>query len=349
MNFNRNSGANCYCNKNRQFCRNLQSQITTENKTNEPASNQQNKNANNTDLLVNINNVHIYIYCECIFEPATTCSVWYFVSVRWPVTRGVHCLHWCNLCCIKTDQITEPNSFLRKITVKQKVNHQNRMTEIEASSNQPPITPVSEMDEDLDNVSLSSFGSFDDSFQFAGEYRPSCDDLAAFSFSAVSPSGRSQSPMGNGPLSLLNLSISPISSLSDLTDDPDDDGHIYGDDGDVARMRDIDRTASTSTPDDEDSDRISLDEINAQINTPPQSAISQRYSTKRLNLETIFEDVFLETQPKKRKFDSWGIRSISQTTVERINTYVMDQRQKNEMSNDPNRLCDMFENKIDIS
>lgn len=188
-----------------------------------------------------------------------------------------------------------------------------------------------------DCASLSSFGSNDDSFKYAGD-RPSCDELPAFSIQSVSPSGLSISPIGHEP-SLLNLSISPISSESDLSDDDDDEN-------DVA-MRAIDRTATSST-DDDDSDHVSLDEINAQINTPP-SATSQRCSTKRLNLETIFEGVFLETPPKKRKYDSWGIRSISKITVERINTYVMEQRQKNEMSNDPNRLCDMFDNNIDIS
>lgn len=220
---------------------------------------------------------------------------------------------------------------------------------------QPNIIEPDNVDDINDNISLSSFGSFDDSLQYVGEYRPSCDELPAFTIQSVSPSGQSISPIDNEPLSLLNLSISPISSLSDLSDndeEPDD-----RDDNDTeprtparsTRARNVDRSASTSSStDDDESDRISLDEINAQINTPP-SATSQRCTSKRLNLETIFEGVFLETPPKKRKCDSWGIRSISKITVERINTYVMEQRQKNEASNDPNRLCDMFENKIDIS
>lgn len=171
--------------------------------------------------------------------------------------------------------------------------------------------------------SVSSFCSFDDGFHFGPSHKLSYDELPVFSIQSVSPSGRSLSPIDNEPLSLLNLSISPISSMSDLSGDDDtEDGR-----------------------DDHDPDRISLEEINAQINTPPSSA---KCTSKRLNLETIFEGVFLETPPKKRRYDAWGVRKVNQITVERINTYVMEQRQKNEMSNDPNRLCDIFENKIDI-
>lgn len=190
----------------------------------------------------------------------------------------------------------------------------------------PASSPVPSLCE-----SFSSFGSFDDGFQFAGEYRPSCDELPAFSIQSVSPSGRSISPIiDNEQYSLLNLSISPISSLSDLTANDDDER--------------VNRTNENYDDDDDDSDRVSLAELNAQINTPPSG---HNCSKKRLNLETIFEGVFLETPPKKLKFNSWGFGD--NITVERINTYVMEQRQKAEMTNDPNRLCDIFENKLDIS
>lgn len=189
----------------------------------------------------------------------------------------------------------------------------------------PSASPVPSLCE-----SFSSFGSFDDSFQYAGEYRPSCDELPTFSIRSVSPSGRSISPIHNESYSLLNLSISPISSLSDLSTDGDDDN-----------------TNRSHSNYDDDSDRVSLEEINAQINTPPKGGSNHKCSKKRLNLETIFEGVFLETPPKKFKFSSWGFRD--NITVERINTYVMEQRQKTELTNDPNRLCDMFDDKLEIS
>lgn len=168
--------------------------------------------------------------------------------------------------------------------------------------------------------SVSSYGSLDDSARFAPNYQPSIDELPAFAISSMSPSGLSISPIDTEPLCLLNISISPISC--DFADDDDDDEN--GED-----------------------ERVSLEEINAQINTPPPT--DHHNGSKRLHLETIFEGVFLETPPKKKRFDSWRIPNINTITVERINSYVMEQQQKNELTNDPNRLCDMFQDNVDIS
>lgn len=139
----------------------------------------------------------------------------------------------------------------------------------------------------------------------------------------------------NESISLLNLSISPISVNHDdeLAKEffGHSDQHPYsGDDGD-------------------DEERISLDEITAQINTPPPS--HSKSATKRLNLETIFEGVFLETPPKKRKFDSWRVRTIREVTAEeRISTYVKEQQQSIERSGDStDSLCNLFDERVDIN
>lgn len=160
--------------------------------------------------------------------------------------------------------------------------------------------------------SILSYSSLEDSIRFDLNYQTAIDELPAFTISAVSPTGRSISPIDDEP-SLLNLNISPISF--EFIDDENCEN-----------------------------ERVSIEEINAQITSPPTD---HQNRSKRLHLETIFEGVFLETPPKKKRHDSWAISHIN--TVERINSYVMEQQQKNELTNDPNRLCDMFEHNVDIN
>lgn len=180
--------------------------------------------------------------------------------------------------------------------------------------------------------SLSSNCSFDDSFQFAESYTPAFDELPIFSIKSVSPI----SPI-TGELSLLNLSVSPISSNNDLSEENVNDFNLnFG------------ASSTFSNLNVDDDERISLEEIHAQINTPPSA--KSRNLSKRLNLETIFEGVFLETPPKKRKSNSWRTNnSFRDFTVERINTYVMEQRHALEFKNEiTDKLCDIFDDKINI-
>lgn len=89
-------------------------------------------------------------------------------------------------------------------------------------------------------------------------------------------SSRSVSPDSN-QIELLNTSLSTIGSSSE--------------DDIIANQNDFEDCPSTS----EDEDRVSLVEINAKIGSPP----ANNQNGKRLNLETIYEGVFLDTPPKK--------------------------------------------------
>lgn len=199
------------------------------------------------------------------------------------------------------------------------------MTEvIDSTVDQIIMTPQNQMqnnddgDEDINSLSGdsdSSGCSIDESFSFGHSY--------ARTFDAE-----------NETISLLNLSISPISANHD-----------------DELVRDMfersDQLPYSGADDDDDDERISLDEITAQINTPPSS--HSKSATKRLNLETIFEDVFLETPPKKRKFETWRIRTTT-TIDERISTYVKEQQQSVECSgNSTDSLCNLFDERIDIT
>jgi len=89
------------------------------------------------------------------------------------------------------------------------------------------------------------------------------DELPIFKIRSISPTGRSISPISleeNESFALFNVSLSPTKY-------------------EEGKRRD---------------DFITLEEINAQIGTSPKNS---KYS--KLNLETIFEGVFLETPPKK--------------------------------------------------
>lgn len=200
------------------------------------------------------------------------------------------------------------------------------------------------------DASTSSSGSWsiDDSIEFMQtSHKPMFDELPTFSLQSGSP-GRSISPIINEPISLFNLSISPISSMEDLSRANDQSvcAGEYATNERFAKNLTHGDTIGT-VYDDDDGERISLEEITAQIT--PTSALSR--SNKRLNLETIFEDVFLETPKKRRlnefkRFNSWRIE-------ERINNYVFEQ-QKNHNEQDTcqdttNTLCNVFDDKININ
>ncbi|XP_055309258.1 uncharacterized protein LOC129573086 [Sitodiplosis mosellana] len=200
------------------------------------------------------------------------------------------------------------------------------------------------------DASITSSGSWsiDDSIGFMQtSHKPMFDELPTFSIKSASPNGQSISPMVNEPISLFNLSISPISSIEDLSRFSDQIVCA----GDYATNEKITKNLTQvgdSMAYDDDDERISLEEITAQINTPP-SALSR--SNKRLNLETIFEDVFLET-PKKRRFNGFK-RFNSWRIEERINSYVFEQ-QKNHNEQDKcqdttSTLCNVFDDKININ
>lgn len=187
----------------------------------------------------------------------------------------------------------------------------------------------------------------DDSFQFNDEStREFFEEMPPFSIKCFSPCGRTPSPIAsNEPLSLLNLSISPIGSNYDEYTENDDTRTSNAD-----FLRNSEMSGQEMIDIDEE-ERVSLDDITAQINTPPQTMA--RGSSKRLNLETIFEGVFLETPPKKKRYDTWHMRTIREVTVERINTYVIEQQQKTEWqlgnNNDSSEhLCRLFDEHIDL-
>lgn len=205
------------------------------------------------------------------------------------------------------------------------------------------------------SVSSTSSGSWsiDDSIEFMQtSHKPLFDELPTYSIRSASPSGRS--PFLNEPISLFNLSISPISSVEDLShivSDTNVSTSNYSINGKYAKEL-SQASDSIESAYDED-ERISLDEITAQINTPP-SILSR--SNKRLNLETIFEDVFLETPKKRRfngfkKFNSWRIETYQQiTNEERINSYVIEQQQNQDLPPDTTKiLCNSFDDKINLN
>lgn len=206
------------------------------------------------------------------------------------------------------------------------------------------------------STSCSGSWSLDDSIEFIQtSHMP--DELPVFSIDAMSPTGRTLSPILNEPISLFNLSISPISSVEDLTR-INEQSAIYSGNANIAsgnytkEWTQNDYSIVNDYPD--PNELISLDEIHAQINTPP-SALSK--SNKRLNLETIFEDVFLETPKKKRfnefRLNSWRIETFQViTNEERISSYVSDQlhsKGDDSLCTDTSKiLCDEFDEKINL-
>lgn len=167
----------------------------------------------------------------------------------------------------------------------------------------------------------------DDTASISGESDCSIDENFTFNQYLRTFDAESES------ISLLNLSISPISANHD--DEYVKDFYSYS-------------AVADDTDDNVDEERVSLDEITAQINTPPAS--QTKNATKRLSLETIFEGVFLETPPKRRKFEPWRIRTIREvTTEERISTYVREQQASVEHNGaTTDALCNLFDERIDI-
>lgn len=202
--------------------------------------------------------------------------------------------------------------------------------------------------------SSGSFWSVDDSIEFLQtSHKPLFDELPTFSIKSVSPSGR-LSPISNEPISLFNLSISPISSIEDLTRINDQSIIASNFTSDIACgkfAKDLTPASdiNVSSYSYEENDRISLDEITAQINTPPSILCQSRGSHKRLNLETIFEGVFLHTPPKKRKSNFWRMGKFHE-----ISSYVFEQQQhrnNQQMLNidSTKSLCNVFDDKINLN
>lgn len=209
------------------------------------------------------------------------------------------------------------------------------------------------------STSCSGSWSIDESVEFIQTSpKTTFNEMPAFSIGTISPSGRSLSPNFNEPISLFNLSISPISSVEDLTH-IDDQSVICSSNTNIVNGKyteDWTKNSYSIEDDYPENERISLDEIHAQINTPP-SALSK--SNKRLNLETIFEDVFFETPKKKRfngikRFNSRRIETFQEiTSEERISSYVFEQQQSNKSDENPcsdatNILCDEFDEKVNL-
>lgn len=197
------------------------------------------------------------------------------------------------------------------------------------------------------STNSSGSWSIDDSIDLLqASHKPLFDELTTFSIQTTTPSRHPSSPTNNETISLFNLSISPISSIEDLSSTAD-----YTTNEIIAGDRTlVSETIASGYDEDE---RISLEDLTAQINSP-----SHR-SNKRLNLETIFEDVFLET-PKKRRFNglkrlnSWRIETFQKiTNDERINSYVIEQQKhrngEDEFADTANILCNAFDNKININ
>ncbi|XP_031625718.1 uncharacterized protein LOC116342315 [Contarinia nasturtii] len=231
---------------------------------------------------------------------------------------------------------------------------------LEDQSNEINDKNTVEMDDGVENSdsediylksdsSSSGSWSIDDSIEFLQPaHKPLFDELPTFSIRSTSPSGHLTSIV-NEPISLFNLSISPISSMEDLSrvNDQIDDRTTN-----EKNTKDLTQKSDSLGVGYDDDDRISLEDLTAQINTPP-SMLSR--SNKRLNLETIFEDVFLET-PKKRKlkkFNSWRIETFQEiTNDERINSYVIEQQQQNRHEQDNtcnDTFCNAFDDKIKIN
>lgn len=208
--------------------------------------------------------------------------------------------------------------------------------------------------EDLKSDSSESGSwSIDESIEFMQvAHKPMFNELPTFSVMSASVGGRSISPIATEPISLFNLSISPISSMEDLSNELS----VCANNHTPHEKLTEDLTQPSKATGYDEGEHISLEEITAQINTPPP-ALSR--SNKRLNLETIFEDVFLETPKKRRfngfkRFNSWRIETYQESTnEERINSFVYDQQQ-NRTDQEPRRdstsiLCNAFDDKINLN
>lgn len=156
------------------------------------------------------------------------------------------------------------------------------------SSPEPSTSRSSDLSDEL-----SSYEQYEAGMPSGCTFRSS-DELPVFRIQSLSPTSRSLSPIEfNG-------------------DDDDDDGLPTFSLSPCGSSSDIDESSSRfpEYDSDSDADRISIASINALIGTPPPSGPLG----KRLNLETIFEGVFLHTPPHKSA---------------RVKAYVEDQRHQN--------------------
>lgn len=117
------------------------------------------------------------------------------------------------------------------------------------------------------------------------------DELPIFSISSLSPTSRSLSPVLAD-----QMCISPV----DFSD------------SDEGCSEDL----SADNP-----DRMLLNDIHAMIGTP-----DEKNERRLLNLETIFEDVFLETPPKRKQITPQQYER-KRFSFESISRYVEDQQQ----------------------
>lgn len=119
-------------------------------------------------------------------------------------------------------------------------------------------------------------------------YQITSDELPIFSIRSFSPTSRSISPVMAD-----QMCISPV-DFSNSDEECSDD-------------------LSTDNP-----DRMLLNDIHALIGTP-----DEKNERKVLNLETIFEDVFLETPPKRKHVTPQQRKRFS---LESISRYVENQQ-----------------------
>ncbi|XP_037031967.1 uncharacterized protein LOC119071235 [Bradysia coprophila] len=154
-----------------------------------------------------------------------------------------------------------------------------------------------------------------------GAYQITSDELPIFSISSMSPTSRSLSPVMAD-----QMCISPV----DFSDFDDEDEECSDD-------------LSTDNP-----DRMLLNDIHALIGTP-----DEKNDRRLLNLETIFEDVFLETPPKRKQLTPQQYER-KRYSFESISRYVKDQQKFEYCSGDYEALSvnsectNMEQNKPDL-
>ncbi|XP_065095392.1 uncharacterized protein LOC135717322 [Ochlerotatus camptorhynchus] len=151
------------------------------------------------------------------------------------------------------------------------------MAETGYTENLPEIVCASNMDFSSDEEGYASpYSCWSDEDNAHSSNRQLMDELPVFSTQSLSPSGRSLSPID------VDFSSPPRSSRGNSAYNTPFDS--------PSQMIPIGK------------DFVSLEEIQARIGlTPPADQDPERCRSPRLNLETIFEDEFLETPPKNRK------------------------------------------------
>lgn len=182
--------------------------------------------------------------------------------------------------------------------------------------NNSPTEPTSTRISNNLSGELSSYEQYESEMPSGCTYFRSADELPVFRIQSISPTSRSLSPIefnededddDNG---LLTFSLSPCGSTSDLDESPP-----------TSRFP-LDFDSS-----DPESDRISIASINALIGTTPPTSGPLG---KRLNLETIFEGVFLHTPPAQQKMTA------------RVKAFVEDQQKHSRRLIDLPEMADNY-------